>query len=478
MGWKIKAIDNAGNERSEGRTLIVDLTGPTLSSLSSSDSAGSKDDYSLVTNQKPNLTGTITDNYSPDKVKVSIYKENYFLGAITSKEPSTSLTYSLSNGSNNKSLSFSIPVPDSLDFGSYEVNIKGSDKAGNISTTSTIYLKVMTRRQAQEFLQGKIAEKDKETIQEKSQVSLPRLEEKAKERREREAQELEKAMSPIAEDFRTVASVVLEGTEQLIGSITTIAEDAIAFGSSMTGEGIKIASSTIGNGLLKVTNGFSGISQVLEQSSQNVQSEIAKAYKSMPPMVSLSQILRPAADFALVVREEVGRRLEDGGQMLAQINHNSFTAFNSINTTSEANVKKAINSYYSEASTTLRRGISSIAFGVGEKADIFSNRISVAVVNFGYVFATEPTRIYDVSVLTLSPTSAKVSWRTNHPANGKVNWGLDKTYPEDIQTSKRTTYHEFTLTNLTPNTEYHFEVMSQNKNYVYDANREFKTPGR
>ena len=70
-----------------------------------------------------------------------------------------------------------------------------------------------------------------------------------------------------------------------------------------------------------------------------------------------------------------------------------------------------------------------------------------------------------------------MSWQTNHPANGKVNYGFgDGDYAFEAQTDKRTTRHEFTLTNLESDTEYHYEVMSHNKNYVYDANLKFKTP--
>jgi hypothetical protein len=100
----------------------------------------------------------------------------------------------------------------------------------------------------------------------------------------------------------------------------------------------------------------------------------------------------------------------------------------------------------------------------------------VALVQLGYVFIKEPTTITGVQVLVLSPTTARISWKTNHPANGKVNYGLDETYPFDVQSEKRTTEHEFTLTGLQPDTLYHFEVMSHNKNYVYDANRKFSTP--
>lgn len=106
-----------------------------------------------------------------------------------------------------------------------------------------------------------------------------------------------------------------------------------------------------------------------------------------------------------------------------------------------------------------------------------SNSLSLAIVKFGYLFATEPTRISNVAVKINSPTSATITWETNHPATSKVNYGLDETYPFDSQTDLRVMHHEITLTDLKPNTEYHFEVMSQNHNYVYDANRKFSTPG-
>ena len=466
--WTIKAIDAAGNERSEGRTVIVDLTGPTLSSLSSSDSAGSKDGYQLVTNQKPSLTGTITDNYSPDKVEISIYKENYFLGAITSKELFTTLTYSLSNGANSKSLSFSIPVPDSLDYGSYEVNIKGQDKAGNKSGISTIYFKVLTARQTKELLQGKISKEEKKTIQDNAQVPLPRLEEKARERREKEAQEFEKVITPFSQTFSVIPD--------LIGNLYKSSTAWIPAFAGMTKEVAGMARDAAGRAGRTIAVAVKEVNVAMDRSSDNIQKEIVSTYKSMPSMVSINQILRPAADTAIAARKEVGRRLENGGQMLAQISNNTLIAVRNTSIASEENTKRAINKFYSESSKVLAGGISKLAFGVGERADIVSNRLSVAIVNFGYLFATEPTRIYDVSVADLSPTSVKVSWRTNHPANGKINYGLDESYPLDAQTSKRTTYHEFTLTNLTSNTEYHFEVMSQNKNYVYDANRKFTTP--
>ncbi len=126
--------------------------------------------------------------------------------------------------------------------------------------------------------------------------------------------------------------------------------------------------------------------------------------------------------------------------------------------------------------TQTKDGVAAISFVVGEKTQDVSQNIGNAFFKLGYLFVPGPTKITDVKVAVLSPTTARISWHTNHPATGKVNYGLDETYPFEIQTDKRTNDHVFTVTNLKPNTQYSFEVMSQNQNYVYDANRKFKTP--
>ena len=123
----------------------------------------------------------------------------------------------------------------------------------------------------------------------------------------------------------------------------------------------------------------------------------------------------------------------------------------------------------------MKKRISDILFSFGQKTQDVSDSIGYAIVNLGYKFIDEPTKIYEVKTIVQSPTSVTISWKTNQPATGKVNYGLDKTYPFDSQLDKRTTNHEFTLSNLEPNTLYFFEVMSQAKTYVYDANREFRT---
>jgi len=140
------------------------------------------------------------------------------------------------------------------------------------------------------------------------------------------------------------------------------------------------------------------------------------------------------------------------------------------------NTAGAITDAAAKGINNTKDGIANAAFAVGEKTQDISEGVGFAFVKVGYLFVNEPTRIYDVEAAVLSPTSAKISWESNHPASGKVNWGLASgDYGFEQQTDNRTTQHEFVLTNLEPDTEYHFEVMSQNKNYVYDANRKFRT---
>lgn len=124
----------------------------------------------------------------------------------------------------------------------------------------------------------------------------------------------------------------------------------------------------------------------------------------------------------------------------------------------------------------VKKEVSGGFFVIGGKTQNISRSIGYAIINLGYSFIDEPTRIYDVKVEILSPTSTRIFWKTNHPANGKVNYGHDRTYPLDIQSEKRVTDHQFILTKLEPDSLYYFEIMSQAKTYIYDANREFRTP--
>ncbi|MEK7526645.1 MAG: fibronectin type III domain-containing protein [Patescibacteria group bacterium] len=166
----------------------------------------------------------------------------------------------------------------------------------------------------------------------------------------------------------------------------------------------------------------------------------------------------------------------DIGEMMCILQPPSF--FDKVHTGALAfanQVSTIANNAINNISKAITTDISDIAFDLGESIQNISQSAGYAIVNIGYKFISEPTFITDVTVEPISPTSVKITWKTNHPANGKVNYGTDRTYSMDRQSEERVTHHEFVLTDLTPDTLYHFEVMSHNNNYVYDADREFKT---
>lgn len=91
------------------------------------------------------------------------------------------------------------------------------------------------------------------------------------------------------------------------------------------------------------------------------------------------------------------------------------------------------------------------------------------------VFDDQPTRISDVGLAEVGKDYAVITWKTNHYATSKVNYGETFDYGSDVQSSERVKDHRIKITGLQPGKEYCYEVMSQNKNYVYDAHHEFTT---
>ena len=92
------------------------------------------------------------------------------------------------------------------------------------------------------------------------------------------------------------------------------------------------------------------------------------------------------------------------------------------------------------------------------------------------VLDSTPTQISEVKVEESSPTTMTITWKTNHLSTSKVNYGPTKDYGQDVQSNVKVHDHRVEITDLSPSTTYNYEVMSQGKNYVYDANHEFTTP--
>ena len=92
------------------------------------------------------------------------------------------------------------------------------------------------------------------------------------------------------------------------------------------------------------------------------------------------------------------------------------------------------------------------------------------------LFDPNPTTIANIILEEVGPDYAIISWRTNHYTyNNKVNYGETTSWGSEAWGENGQKYHVVRIDNLKPNTKYLFEVMSQNKNYVFDAYWSFET---
>ena len=76
---------------------------------------------------------------------------------------------------------------------------------------------------------------------------------------------------------------------------------------------------------------------------------------------------------------------------------------------------------------------------------------------------TTPPLIKDVSISSETETSAVITWITNEPATGDIEYGKETDYGLTASSADLTTDHSFTLSNLESNTAYHFRVTSSDE---------------
>ncbi len=531
--WKVKARDNAGNETASSRTLFVDRTSPSveftqINNLTRSLLAGQGNSLT-TTDRTPTIFGKITDSLSgpagqdqnddgpkvasgPKQVEIKIEKKEgllyklHTLYTINIDKP----WYNCDNkevADNSKQkcgkyLPFEYTVKDALSLGTYKITITGKDKADNTSSTASFTLNVTT-------LARIVTPEEKEIIEDEIK-DLPKEEQE----KAREELEITKPVEPSALEKTTtkvgsIANVILNSTRDLYRfrikpGMTRIADgmktvfDATERGLVFTGE--KITQGTIALGkttqtLLAYVKDSSAYSlRMTKEGLAYVGQGIASSGKSLGD--GYNRLADGAPGVGKTVLTGIGNGVSTAVSTTTTLTQNTASTIgnavkiaivstsNAVGVVTETTgiiTQKTGTAMASATQNTVNNakdGVANLAFDLGEKTQTVSEQAGLVIVKFGYNFVSEPTTIADVQVAILSSTSAKISWTTNHPANGKVNYGLDKTYPFDIQSGKRVKYHEFTLTDLEPNTTYFFEVMSQNKNYVYDANREFTTPAQ
>jgi len=113
---------------------------------------------------------------------------------------------------------------------------------------------------------------------------------------------------------------------------------------------------------------------------------------------------------------------------------------------------------------------------INSLSNFYIKQKTKAVVVAELWFDQEATQIKEVKIVDVGEDYMTLTWTTNHhTTNNKVNYGETTSYGNQAFSQKLGKEHTVTLTELAPDTKYVFEVMSQGKNYAYDAHFEFVT---
>jgi hypothetical protein len=486
--WSIVAVDNAGNERITSHRYILDRTNPRLS-VDSIGSTSITSSYMATSDVTPTLKGTLTDplagvdtsqaqsehgpkvSSGPRSVEVQIEKrlnftyEPYLVYTLTLDDSywscdQTAITDN-SKQTCDKFAPFTFTPPQALFQGSYRVTLTGMDNASNRSTQSQLTLDIvpyteLTTPEEQAVIEETILQQAPEITQEEA---------------EEIKQELEIAIptdAPLTRDVAdTGAGVITSTVEALSNAAKTIV--------TTTGAALTTVAKATTTMMVNRVKFVAQVSIKVAELSSRAATQLAQGIyaDSTKQLAFIVRSVTNTYDFISSNAPDFSRStLQAFGAGMQSIADQAQAMSN----TSQAQISKltqAANQITKASSETLANA----SFALGERAQDVSDTVGLAIIKATYNLVTEPTTIANVQATPLSPTTVKISWDTNHPANGKVNWGFASgQYAFEAQTSKRTNFHEFILENLEPGTNYHYEVMSQNKNYVYDANREFQTP--
>ena len=90
---------------------------------------------------------------------------------------------------------------------------------------------------------------------------------------------------------------------------------------------------------------------------------------------------------------------------------------------------------------------------------------------------TEEPEITNISILYVTGATATIYWETNEPADSRIDYGLTTDYGKRKSSGSRVLKHQLTLTGLTIDRPYLFQITSKDKdgNVVSSNNRSFNT---
>jgi len=89
----------------------------------------------------------------------------------------------------------------------------------------------------------------------------------------------------------------------------------------------------------------------------------------------------------------------------------------------------------------------------------------------------EATLITDINVVINSPTSATINWKTNHAATSEIDYGITTNFTDQTISTDKVVIHSMTLSGLTSETTYFYEIISVGNTTAVNAFRTFDTPG-
>lgn len=532
--WKVKTRDNAGNETSSSRTLFVDRTSPKVEFTQINKIPFSSPSFS-TTDKTPTIFGKITDPLSGEDSSLA-QDENGPKVASGPKqveiklEEKKGLTYKLhtlytinvdkpwyscdgkevtdnSRQKCDKYLSFEFTPEQNLDLGTYLITIIGKDKADNTSSSQQLALNISTFAQITTHEEKKAIEEILKELPKEEQKKFKEGLEITKPTEAGKPTVLERMDSKIADIFanlwwglvdsgKTTINVLantwnnyqafvvetnqksLVLTKIIVGRTTSTITKSLAFtdqqlGKTLTAFGkttqilltdtrqsIGNTTKSIGEGYHQLANNAAGNGVLATGKTVNSIATIATSN-----ITNISETISDVARSTTAGVETVGKTIANATNSVGKGMSQTVNIITGVGVKLAQNIGATTNIF------------GPLATDVSNKTSRFVQKISTfEAIASEYWFDREPTKILAVSVEKVTSTSVVIYWKTNDHATSAVNYGFDTSYGKKVQSDELVQEHRMELTNLEQGKTYFFEVMSQNKNYVYDAYYNFTTP--
>ncbi len=423
--WYVKAIDTEGNSAiSEDRTISIDATKPSVTNISLTSSTKKTATTFTTETTTPTLTATLSDSRGLQEATITLSKATTLLGTVSSYTALETRTYPLTGKS--QPISF-IPKKELVKGQSYKYTITVTDTAGN-ETTSSVTLSVLSAKQAAEVAVQELNAETTPTneivealrgLLPESPLNLTQLQEQAVVRRQLQSENFQKFFNPIIAYFVN-GSGLFQRT--LVAWVTSVGD---FFNTQAT----------------RLAAFFNHYYHIALNMGRSVIAYVGNSLHSLGTLDPTPKLRAAGTYIATLFTHGQDTRVRQG---LAN--------------------RQKIDGVLTRVLGPVRSGGAQLALKARATYEVW--------------FDNTPTKISNLAMTNLSPTSVTVTWDTNHLTHlGKVNFGTTTSYGEEMfEADGLRDHHEVTLENLSPATTYYFEVMNQNGGYVYDAYYAVTTP--